>query len=318
MNGSGTASRVPGTTAIPNSTIKSAEYNASTDDIYAIFNTPRPIAYGGTNASTAADARTNLGLLPGTDIPGLISNSGLLFGLTLSNNAVDATNDIDIAPGTASSDSTTAPIAMTAASVITKRLDAAWAVGSGNGGLDTGSIANTTYHLWLIQRSDTGVVDALFSTSATSPTMPTNYDRKRRIGSVIRSAGAILAFRQFGDRFYYVTPVLTLNSVTTFATTLATANVPLGITVEALFSSAMSINGSSSANYNVGHAFQGTVTFAAHIMVTGAGNSDSDAAQFSAVTNTSGQIYMSQNVVSGSIFSHTVNTNGWVDTRGKV
>ncbi len=59
---------------------------------------------------------------------------------TLSNNA-DATNDIDIAVGEAASDGAT-PFLMTLASSITKRLDAAWSVGTGNGGLDTGSIAN--------------------------------------------------------------------------------------------------------------------------------------------------------------------------------
>jgi hypothetical protein len=40
--------------------------------------------------------------------------------------------------------------------------------------------------MWLIRRSDTGVADVLFSASASSPAMPTNYDSKRRIGSEIR------------------------------------------------------------------------------------------------------------------------------------
>jgi len=79
---------------------------------------------------------------------------------------------------------------MTLASGLTKRLDANWAVGTNQGGLDTGSIANTTYYVWLIQRSDTGVVDALFSLSSTSPTMPSNYDRKRLVGSFSR-VGAV-------------------------------------------------------------------------------------------------------------------------------
>ena len=35
-----------------------------------------------------------------------------------------------------------------------------WAVGSGNGGLDTGTITNSTwYHVFLMQRPDTEVVD---------------------------------------------------------------------------------------------------------------------------------------------------------------
>ena len=98
---------------------------------------------------------------------------GFLFGCTLSNAATDLVNDITIAAGKAR-DATDA-VNLILAIGLTKRLDANWAVGDAQGGLDTGSIANTTYHVWLIKRSDTGVVDALFSASATTPTMPANY-----------------------------------------------------------------------------------------------------------------------------------------------
>ncbi len=124
----------------------------------------------------------------------------ILSGLTLSNNVSDATNDIDIASGACVSDDGTTVITNSA---ITKRLDAAWAVGSGNGGLDTGTIANTTYYVWSIYRPDTGVSDVLFSASKTSPTMPTNYTKKKRIGSFIRSGGTILAFTQREKFFQY-------------------------------------------------------------------------------------------------------------------
>jgi len=118
-----------------------------------------------------------------------IAMPGHLFGLTLSNNGSDATNDIDIAIGSAASDATS-PTMMTLASGLTKRLDANWAVGTNQGGLDTGSVGNNVYYIWLIQRSNTGVVDALFSLSSTAPTMPSNYDRKRLIGSFAR-VGAV-------------------------------------------------------------------------------------------------------------------------------
>lgn len=113
---------------------------------------------------------------------------GYSFGLALSNNAVDANNDIDITSGKAAAD--TSPFnLMVLSGALTKRIDASWAAGSGNGGLDTGGVlAAGTYYLWLIQRSDTLVVDALFSLSNTAPTMPTSYDRKRLIGSVTRSS----------------------------------------------------------------------------------------------------------------------------------
>jgi len=46
----------------PNTTIPSAVNNQGWLDVQQTFNTPQPIAYGGTNATNAADARTNLGL----------------------------------------------------------------------------------------------------------------------------------------------------------------------------------------------------------------------------------------------------------------
>lgn len=156
---------------------------------------------------------------------------GFKYGLTLANNGIDPTNDIDIAIGEASSDdaATADRVRMTLLTSLTKRLDAAWAVGTTQGGLDTGSIANTTYHVFLIQRPDTGVVDALFSTSPSAPTLPTNYTKKRCIGSIIRASSAILPFLQTKTRFMLSGPALDI-SVTDPGTTavLRTLRVPTG------------------------------------------------------------------------------------------
>lgn len=113
---------------------------------------------------------------------------GYYFGLGLSTNATDTANDIDIAVGSAAAD--TSPYAlMQLNTALTKRIDANWAAGNNQGGLDTGSVsASATYYIWLIQRSDTLVTDALFSLSSTAPTMPSNYDRKRLIGYLIRAS----------------------------------------------------------------------------------------------------------------------------------
>jgi hypothetical protein len=102
---------------------------------------------------------------------------GYVFGLTATTNSGTPNTNIDIAIGVAATYNTPYTL-ITLASAITKNTNNSWAVGTGNGSLDTGAIANSTYYGYLIQRSDTGVVDVLTSLSATSPTMPANYDRR--------------------------------------------------------------------------------------------------------------------------------------------
>lgn len=314
----------PGTVPqVPDSVISSAMFNAAMSDIEQTFNTPQPIQYGGTNATTAAVARTNLGLSIGTDIPSYaqIGVKGYLSGLTLANNSTDAVNDIDISSGECASDAAT-PTIMALGATLTKRLDAAWAVGSGNGGLDTGSIANGTYHMWLIQRSDTGVVDALFSLSATTPTMPANYDRKRRIGSVIRVAGALIFFTQVGDYFHTQTVFeFTETNPGTAASLKTLIGVPSGIRVTAMLSGSALVSANSTniailysppdqADYTP--ATTGPFSYIAWdtSVVSGAN------VQAGVLTNLSGQI-RSRFSVSPATLIHRMSSHGWIDTRGR-
>lgn len=166
-----------------------------------------------------------------------MSMLGHLYGLLLSNNASDANNDIDIASGQCRDIGDTADLLLDAA--ITKRLDAAWSAGTNQGGLDTGTkAADTAYHVWIVGRSDNSQVDALFSTSATNPTMPSGYTRKRRIGCIITDgSGNIRAFRQVGGWFHYKgsfpQPVINQSLTGGATATLYTlTGVPLGLKVE--------------------------------------------------------------------------------------
>ncbi len=125
-------------------------------------------------------------------------------GLKTSNNVTDADHDVDIAKGVARDVTDVATMRLTAA--MTKQIDCTWVVATNQCGLDTGTVsANTGYGLWLIMRSDTGLVDWMYSTvmdSQGSPTMPTNYDRKRLIGWVRTDASSnIMQFTQAGDYF---------------------------------------------------------------------------------------------------------------------
>lgn len=84
---------------------------------------------------------------------------GYLTGLQISAPGGGAT--LTITGGVAASNDGTAMMKLS--SPYTKTLSA-WAVGSGNGALDTGSIANNFWYFpYLIRRMDTGVVDLLFS-----------------------------------------------------------------------------------------------------------------------------------------------------------
>lgn len=60
-NGSDVYSAPAGTTAVSNTTIESAKYNAFVADLVALANEARPVAVGGTGATTASGARTALG-----------------------------------------------------------------------------------------------------------------------------------------------------------------------------------------------------------------------------------------------------------------
>lgn len=150
--------------------------------------------------------------------------STLLTGLTLS--TAGGSGTFGIAIGAASG--------MVLASAYTKTTSA-WAVGTGNGGIDTGAIANSTwYHVYLIQRVDTSVVDVLFSLSATSPTMPASYTRKRRIGSMLTDGSAHwLKFIQKGDEFLWAYATVTTVSTSLVLDTPSSVvqQVPTGLQV---------------------------------------------------------------------------------------
>lgn len=72
---------------------------------------------------------------------------------------------------------------------LTKRIDASWAAGTNQGGLDTGSVGNSTwYYVWAIFNSTTGAADYLISASTSAPTMPSGYTFKRFLCEGIAAA----------------------------------------------------------------------------------------------------------------------------------
>jgi hypothetical protein len=237
---------------------------------------------------------------------------GYVWGNTLSNNVTDVVNDIDIAAGGAASDGAT-PVLMTLSSVLTKRADAGWAVGSGNGWLDTGSIANGSYFVFIIQRSDTGVVDSLLSLSPTAPTMPANYDRKRRIGAIVRAAGAIVLFTQNGDDFTLTAPAADRTSIAAASNILLLLSVPVGIKVAPWVTDGISANAASNIATFVGSGDATTAT----VRMNQTSSSASTTLTRGIYTNAAGQIRFSQVNTIGSAAAHSFQTFGWTDDRGR-
>jgi hypothetical protein len=240
-------------------------------------------------------------------------------GLTLSNNASDATNDIDIAVGECADSTGTYLIKLT--SSITKRLDAAFAVGTGNGGLSTGSIANDAYHLHVIKRLDTGVVDVIFDVSATAPTLPTNYTIFRRLGAVIRAGATILPFTQFGDNFVLTTPVRDVNATVpgASAVTRTLASVPDGVRVRAWLTVATFDTGILESVYvsdlNATDQAPSQTAAPLHSNRSQVAN-DTGANPIAVMTNTSGQI-RTRNSAGGANSTIIIVVNGWDDYREK-
>lgn len=233
-----------------------------------------------------------------------------ISGLTLSAAGSTGTFGIAAGEGVDSTNST----AMLLASAFTKTT-ASWVVGTGNGCLDTGSIGTTTwYHAFLIQ--GTGLApDVLCSLSATSPTMPSGYTLFRRIGSMkTDSSSHWLAFTQNGDQFTWQAIVTGDYSGTpgTGSRTTIALTVPTGVVVIAQCS-ASGVSPGSSVAYLFTSLIQNDIgaggTIADLYVVTSGGS----AVNFSRVTNTSAQIGVRGSAGAGI----TINTYGWIDTRGK-
>jgi len=190
--------------------------------------------------------------------------------------------------------------------------------------LDTGSIANTTYHVWLIQRSDTGVVDALFSTSATSPTMPTNYDRKCRIFSITRVGGVIRPFTHRGDTVLWKSSSTSDFSATNPGTSavLRAVGVPLGLELAALMRVRLDNSGTgvSAAAYLSSPLVDDEAVAGTQLTIgvanQGSGFARTLAVETVVVTNTSSQI---RTRLSSSDASVTIGgvAYGYIDTRGR-
>lgn len=158
--------------------------------------------------------------------------------ITISNNATDANNDIDFSAGNFQFSDGSGQAVATA--IMTKRLDATWSAGTGNGGLLNGTAVpkaiNSTYHCYKIYNPTTGVEDSAFllgvSGTAPDPTsvLPSGYTKFKRVASVLTDGSgnirnASYTFYLGGYYCNYNTPISDASSIT-----LTTTKASLSLT----------------------------------------------------------------------------------------
>lgn len=251
--------------------------------------------------------------------PGVLR--GYIDGCKLTNNSGAPVSTLDIAAGLCASDDGTDWIEVTALSKVINGA-AAWVVGTGQNGLDTGSEASATwYHVYAIKRPDTGVCDILFSASASSPTMPANYTKKRRIGSFFNNgSGNIETFVQFGDMFLWQTPTLDV-AVTNLGTTPTnfTVRTPLGFRCMCLYNATIP-DGAAEAIYiyppdmpDIASSFTAAPLGTFFATVAGGANSGSHGNN-QCLTNTSSQIRAVSSAANSDV---NLSVLGYVDYRGR-
>lgn len=248
--------------------------------------------------------------------------SGYINGFTISNNGADATNDIDIALGLVADSTSAVYIAGTA---MTKRLDANWSAGTGNGMRDSGAaITDTTYHIYAVAKALGADPDYYAHTSATVSTVITalqaesggaSYIYARRIGSIIRSGGTILAFRQYGDYFKLVTPVTNRSSTSAVAAGLLAVTAPAGIKTAPLLR--VSHQQNAAGNTTIGLGDGDSTSPMTTVVQTIASMEIATAIIHNFFTNTSSQINFEAAIISGTINGSAIITFGWIDDRGR-
>ena len=310
-----------------------------------------PIASGGTGGTTAAVARTSLSaqqdvittrgdlvrgsatnvaervalgvrgqivVSDGADVKwGMLLRSHLA-GLQLANNTGAPTTKIDVSAGACADDTNAVIVSQAAPATIDCTTTGAW-------GLDTGILgSNTWYHIFKIMKAD-GTDSVVASTSPSSPTMPSGYSYKRRIGSFKTDGSAhIVGFIQFGDRFLLKTPALDYSSTPSDTNAfLVTLTTPNGIRTVALLNilAQCTSNGgelnvylsSTDCDDLAPGGVSNLVSPLATIETYDGGNGNASGSQAQIVTNANSQIRARVGIAR----QFGIATLGWFDRRGR-
>lgn len=234
-----------------------------------------------------------------------------LSGLTLS--TAGSSNTMSIAAGMAMNSTNATSLVLASAF---SKTTGAWVVGTGNGGLDTGTIANSTwYYFYLINNPISGVTDVILSASSSAPTLPSGYTLYRYIGAGLTNGSAQwTSFTQFGDDFYWSTPVLDYSGAGVTTAALLTLSVPRGRKMKAWLNANGGVGGqalylSDPANTDLAPS----TTAAPLASVTGTSTTAGATSAGGVWTNTSAQVRQRSTATT----TNYIVTLGWTDLRGK-
>jgi|GEM_PF-4881932 len=236
--------------------------------------------------------------------------------ITIANNASDSNNDIDFSAGIFQfSDGSGQAIA----SALTKRLDAAWAAGTNQGGLDTGTkAANTPYYCYAIYNPATLTADALFSLSSTSPTLPSGYTKFRKIAALMTNGSSNIragkwSFRRDGSYDFFYSPQTSISESTDAVFTTGEKTITLQIPVNAtpILAILIQANGGAATQSSINYYSTNGGNFLQTIVAQGGSSAPSNFLQpYILVTD---RILRYTSSVNFTSTSAAVYNNGWID-----
>lgn len=203
------------------------------------------------------------------------------------------------------------------------------------GALPTGLVAGTLYYVITAGLGqDTFQVSltlggAAVNTSGTqsgvhtahsTPVLPAGYTHFRRIWSIMRRAGSLIVYRQFGNVCKLVPPIVDRTSTAAVASSILTVTCPYGINSWPMFVSRMTPNLTTHITNSIGDFDTGAVWGTFQICNSQAPGGGSDNYAFIpaySVQARYSQIYWATTITAGSIISNTLTCLGWVDERGQ-
>lgn len=270
-----------------------------------------PVADGSSGHVMQTDGNGELSL---ASLPATATTLPYLFksGCILANNATDSVNDIDIGAGAVRDMANSANIINS--STLTKRLDATWASGTGNGGRPAAISlsANTWYHVFLINDGSTTDAGIDTSLSCTNLLSASSYTKYRRVGSVLWDGSTIVQFIQTSNNeFEWMVPASDYATAAVTSRTNTALSVPTGIKVRARMNVAWILNATSGALLLSNPAVSDTApSYSTGLATIQGGFGVGAGCQAQVWTNTSRQISQRATTTSANVYLRTL---GWYD-----